>query len=177
MSLARRASEKARRACMSPVGLARWRGPIVGEGVRLPRGSMVGRRCTIGAHRHFAGPPSVSVSGSVKSIDGRRSAPNRAPLPHNHDMTRANMHVPLQEMIGTVFQSTVPGRVRIGHATWTGSRVTLLSGPNIGIYAVVGAGNAVRKAVPPVAIVAGVPGRGIRMRFPTELVAAPLEIA
>lgn len=57
-------------------------------------------------------------------------------------------------------------KVIIGHDVWIGHRAIVLPGITIGNGAVVGAGTVVTRDVPPYAVVAGVPGRRIRSRFP-----------
>jgi hypothetical protein len=56
--------------------------------------------------------------------------------------------------------------VTLGHDIWLGHGVTLLAGVTIGSGAVVGAGAVVSRDVAPYSIVAGVPARPIRDRFP-----------
>ena len=51
------------------------------------------------------------------------------------------------------------GPVRIGNNVWIGTRVTVLSGVNIGDGSVIAAGTVVTKDVPPNSLVCGVPGR------------------
>jgi phosphonate metabolism protein (transferase hexapeptide repeat family) len=60
-------------------------------------------------------------------------------------------------------------RVALGHDVWIGHGATLLPGVTIGTGAVVGAGAVVSKDVPDFTIVAGVPARPIRERFPREV--------
>ncbi|HOV80033.1 MAG TPA: CatB-related O-acetyltransferase [Bacillota bacterium] len=57
------------------------------------------------------------------------------------------------------------GDVVIGHDVWIGHGATILSGVEIGTGAVIGAQTVVTRAVPPYAIVAGNPGRVVKMRF------------
>ncbi|WP_397422470.1 hypothetical protein [Phenylobacterium sp.] len=56
--------------------------------------------------------------------------------------------------------------VTLGHDVWLGHGVTVLPGVSIGTGSVVGAGAVVSKDVPPFTIVAGVPSKPIRERFP-----------
>jgi hypothetical protein len=61
--------------------------------------------------------------------------------------------------------------VTLGHDIWIGHGVTLLVGVSIGTGAVVGAGAVVSRDVAPYSIVAGVPARPIRERFPAAIAA------
>lgn len=60
-------------------------------------------------------------------------------------------------------------RATIGHDTWIGHRAIILPGITIGNGAVVGAGSVVSSNVPPYAIVAGVPAKILRFRFPKAI--------
>ena len=58
----------------------------------------------------------------------------------------------------------------IGNDVWIGSNAVILRNVKIGDGAVVGAGAVVTKDVPPYAIVAGVPAKVLRFRFPSLVV-------
>jgi len=60
-------------------------------------------------------------------------------------------------------------RVSIGHDTWLGHRAIVMPGITIGNGAVVGSGAVVTSDVPPYAVVAGVPAKIIRYRFPKAI--------
>uniref|UniRef100_B8HNB6 Hexapeptide repeat-containing protein acetyltransferase n=1 Tax=Cyanothece sp. (strain PCC 7425 / ATCC 29141) TaxID=395961 RepID=B8HNB6_CYAP4 len=64
----------------------------------------------------------------------------------------------------------------IGHDVWIGNRVFIKDGIKIGHGAVLGAGTVVTKDVPDYAIVAGVPAKLIRFRFPEEAIEKLLKI-
>jgi acetyltransferase-like isoleucine patch superfamily enzyme len=52
--------------------------------------------------------------------------------------------------------------VMIGKGVWIGANVTILSGVEIGDYAVIGAGSVVTRNIPPQSVAVGVPARVIR---------------
>lgn len=56
----------------------------------------------------------------------------------------------------------------IGNDVWIGARAIILDGVNVSDGAIIGAGAVVTKNVPPYAIVAGVPARIIKYRFPPD---------
>lgn len=59
-------------------------------------------------------------------------------------------------------------RVVVGNDVWIGVRTMVMGGVKIGDGAVIGAGSIVTKDIPPFAVVAGVPAKVIRYRFPQE---------
>lgn len=67
--------------------------------------------------------------------------------------------------------------VTIGHDVWIGHGAVILPGRTIGTGAVVAAGAVVTKDVPPYTIVAGVPARPVRRRFPEAIAEELLAIA
>jgi phosphonate metabolism protein (transferase hexapeptide repeat family) len=62
-------------------------------------------------------------------------------------------------------------RVTIGHDVWIGHGAVIMPGVAIGNGAVVGANAVVTKDVAPFSIVAGVPARVLRPRFPADIAA------
>lgn len=61
-------------------------------------------------------------------------------------------------------------RVKVGNDVWIGTGVMVMGGVTIGDGAVIGAGAIVTKDVPPYAVVAGIPAKIIRYRFPEDLI-------
>jgi phosphonate metabolism protein (transferase hexapeptide repeat family) len=60
-------------------------------------------------------------------------------------------------------------RVQIGHDIWIGHGAVIMPGLSIGHGAVIGAGAVVTKNVAPYSIVAGVPAKHIKWRFPKSI--------
>jgi acetyltransferase-like isoleucine patch superfamily enzyme len=61
--------------------------------------------------------------------------------------------------------------VQFGNDIWLGTNVTVMGGVTVGDGAVVAAGSVLTKAVPPYAVVAGVPATVKRFRFPDNIIA------
>ncbi|MEM6549918.1 MAG: acetyltransferase [Pseudomonadota bacterium] len=106
--------------------------------------------------------------------------------PGNHPMDRASLHHfmyrsaqywPDQSDDETFFDWRRQHGVEIGHDTWLGNGAIILAGRTVGHGAVVGAGAVVTKDVAPYEIVAGNPGRRIRMRFPDQIIDRLLTLA
>lgn len=68
-------------------------------------------------------------------------------------------------------------RVTIGHDVWIGHAAVIMPGVTIGTGAAVGAAAVVTKDVPPYTVVAGVPARRLRGRFPADVADALQRIA
>ncbi|HEC87733.1 MAG TPA: CatB-related O-acetyltransferase [Thermoplasmata archaeon] len=68
------------------------------------------------------------------------------------------------------------GPIIVGNDVWIGTRAIILSGVKIGDGAIVGAGAVVTKDVQPYEIVAGVPAKHIKWRFPEHIRKQLLEI-
>ena len=66
-------------------------------------------------------------------------------------------------------EERIAARVEIGHDVWIGHGAIILPGVRIGHGAVIAAGAVVTKDVAPYAIVAGVPARVLKWRFPPEI--------
>jgi phosphonate metabolism protein (transferase hexapeptide repeat family) len=96
----------------------------------------------------------------------------------NHPMERVSQHKityrPNEYFVGAKVDAVFrerrqKARVVIGHDVWIGHGAIVLPGISIGHGAVVAAGAVVTKDVEPFAIVAGVPAKRIKWRFPKSL--------
>lgn len=152
-----------------------------------------GRYCQVGAHTRLTecrfGDYSY-IGGHAEAIYteiGKFSniAASVRLNPGQHPMDRASLHhfQYRRAMYGfgaddaDFFQARRDKAVTIGHDTWIGHGATVMGGLSIGIGAVVGSGAVVTRSVPDYTVVAGVPARPLRERFPKEIQAALKAIA
>lgn len=100
--------------------------------------------------------------------------------PPDHPMDRISQHRfsyvpeyywPEETRDHAFFAERRNSRCTIGNDVWIGHNVTVLSSITIGNGAVLAAGAVVTRDVAPYTIVAGVPARPIRRRFPEEIAA------
>ncbi len=105
--------------------------------------------------------------------------------PSNHPMERVTLHhityrrqmYGLGEDDADFFQWRRDHKCVIGHDTWLGHNVIIMPGVTVGTGAVIGSGAVVTKDVAPYMIVAGVPAKPIRPRFPEAITEKLLKIA
>ena len=122
----------------------------------------IGRYCSIAGGAHPMGPshPLERVSTSMISYSPRYVDVARSFGCDDYTVTPYDQEGDL---------------VRIENDVWIGEDALIADGVTVGNGAVLAARTIVTRDVPPYAIVAGVPGRVIRSRFPPQLVEALLE--
>lgn len=87
----------------------------------------------------------------------------------SHFLYRASAYFPGEEDEADFFQWRRDQQLTMGHDVWIGHGAVVLAGRSIGTGAVVAAGAVVSKDVPPYAIVASVPARIVKWRFPEDI--------
>lgn len=70
---------------------------------------------------------------------------------------------------------SVPKKVIINNDVWIGMKSTIMGGVTIGNGAIIAAHSVVTKDIPPYAVVAGVPAKIIKYRFPEEIISELLK--
>lgn len=171
-------------------GKALGREPLIDPSARV-REARLGRYTEIGARTSFVestlGDYSYIVNdgevihtriGKFTSIAAMvRINPGNHPMwraSQSHFTYRASAYFPGEADEAAFFDWRRSHPVTIGHDVWIGHGAIVLPGRSIGTGAVVAAGAVVTRDVAPYTIVAGVPAKVVKRRFP-EAVAARLE--
>ena len=151
-------AKRALRRCLLPVLRRRYRLAELGEGfhwgrdIRLAPGSRIGRFAFLGEGFECRGP---LVVGDLCML-----APGCTIVGADHRYELEGLPTRL------AFADAARPLTILGADVWLGQRVTLAEGVRLGTGAVVGAGAVVTRDVPAYAVVAGVPARCIKWRFP-----------
>lgn len=144
----------------------------IAAGAQVARGSEIGLRTSVGRdaklqNAHVGRYCSISWNVTI-------GAPAH---PFDHLTTHA---FTCQRRFGIVDGDCAmprpPAEALVGNDVWIGCHAVILSGVAVGDGAVVGAGSVVTHDVPPYAIVAGVPARVLRYRFPPDVIARLLAL-
>lgn len=104
--------------------------------------------------------------------------------PGNHPLDRAVLHhftyrsaqFEMGEDDSSFFDWRRGFPATLGHDVWVGHGAVVLPGVSIGTGAAIGSGAVVSKDVPPFTVVAGVPAKPLRERFPKDVQQGLLEI-
>jgi acetyltransferase-like isoleucine patch superfamily enzyme len=112
--------------------------------VRIGAKTVLGQECTISSFQHVSIGRECIVADRVKLID------------FDHGVVETER--PIRD------QGIYKRDVRVGHNVWIGYGACILRGATIGDNAIIGTSTVVTKDVPDNAVVAGAPGRILRMR-------------
>lgn len=161
--------------------VARYRfkqtGARIDASASVPAGSRVTAKTSVERGTGFMGPVFIEGFTEVVFRPWGAIGHNLRVVSSQHDVKRANMHMPLQSRLGLPQYLTTKGPVSIGPAVWIGDSVTILGGVSIGSGAVIGTGSLVTQDVPPFAIAFGVPAEVHRLRFSSEVIEALLQVS
>ena len=130
----------------------------------------------------------ISWSDQYKVKLGRYNSIGRGCKFFLHANHRADWVTTSSQLFGPVTPEIADMHMKMGHPTckgdiivendvWIGAKSLIMSGIKISNGAIIAAGSTVTKDVPPYAIVAGNPGRIIKLRFSEEQIENLLNIA
>ena len=138
-------------------------GAVVTENVQLGRYSFVGVNSFV----------DMATIGQFVSI-GRNVSIGGYEHPYSNLTTSPNVYRSILKRPD--LYSDIAEKIKIGNDVWIGNNVCILGGVSIGDGAVVGAGAVVTKDVPDFGIVAGVPAKLLKYRFPKDMCTKILEL-
>ena len=110
-----------------------------------------------------------SISGETKIGMGTHTLEKISTSPIFTEAKNGTKHSWVKKSLVNPFK-----RVIVGNDVWIGARTMVMGGVKIGDGAVIGAGSIVTKDISPYAVVAGVPAKVIRYRFPQAQIDALL---
>ncbi len=135
----------------------------IGAGSKLKQGTHICRQSVVGKHTFVGRNCSLDQAtiGNYCSI-----APNVfiGPGVHSIDFISTSQRI-ATHLIG---HELVSNKTIIGSDVWIGVNSVIMQGVKVGDGAVIGANSVVTKDVEEYSIVAGVPAKQLRMRFPKE---------
>lgn len=129
----------------------------------------IGYATTIGPGNYLRGPTTIGKYCQL--------APSVAIYPADHPTRFMTTYVNANLLDGKMRRLARVDPVSIGHDVLIGHGVVILRGVSIGTGAVIAAGAVVTKNVPEYHIVAGVPARVVKARFPESVIRELLELA
>jgi acetyltransferase-like isoleucine patch superfamily enzyme len=156
--------------------ILRARGVELGEGAWADFGSQIKSGTVIGRYTRINGAASVLGTGAAVIGPCCAIGSGFTLLTENHRMDLPNMQFRLSGLLGIPRSRLAqPEDVQIGAAAWVGANVTVLSGVQVGVGAVLASGAVVTKDVAPFAVVGGVPARELKRRCSEQVAEVLLE--
>jgi acetyltransferase-like isoleucine patch superfamily enzyme len=144
-------------------------GPEVTSGSYMAMNMMCyAARCTIGSYCTFGGRTSINpLNHPTDWLSIHEFQYNKNPF----DWVDEYRNLERKPHYATITDR----RSVVGSDVWLGHNAMVLEGVNVGDGAVIGAGAIVTEDVPPYAIVAGVPAKILKFRFPENIIERLLE--
>lgn len=131
--------------------VGRWVHLGDGNAIRCHEGNLrIGDKCVFGKANTVNGYLDIEIGAATIVADWVYVC--------DFDHVYDDIHVPIKD------QGIVKSPVRIGPDCWVGTKATVLRGATVGHGSVLAAHTVVRGDVPPMSVVAGVPGRVVKDR-------------
>ncbi len=151
----------------------------IAEGVWIPFGTRVDKRCSIGRYSYIM-PPShlqdvtignfCSLAEGISFINYQHNTQAFSTFPFSKRLANHGIDFP------ALFEESIhQGTIHIGHDVWIGTKSIIMGGIHIGTGSIIGAGSIVTKDIEPYSIVAGVPARTIHKRFDEDTITQLLD--
>lgn len=139
------------------------------DGVRMGNVQVVSHALSIGAHTYIRGEGQLQFVGAIGRFCSIGNGVVIGQEKHNHPTDWLSTH-PFQ-YTDTDWEYDAPIEMAtLGHDVWVGHEALILEGVHIGTGAIIATRALVTQDVPPYAVVAGVPARVIRYRYPDEMI-------
>lgn len=141
----------------------------VEEGARIGSVQVASLGLSIGAHTYIRGEGQLQFVGSIGRFCSIGIGAVIGQEKHNHPTDWLSTH-PFQ-YTDTDWEYDAPIEMAcIGHDVWVGHHALIMEGVNVGTGAIIATRAVVTQDVPPYAVVAGVPARVIRYRYPDDMI-------
>ncbi|WP_207937571.1 CatB-related O-acetyltransferase [Pseudomonas sp. 51_B] len=139
------------------------------EGVRIGEVAIDTRELSVGANTYIRSECLLQVVGSIGRFCSISTGVVLGQEKHTHPLNWLSTH-PFQYTDTGLEYTARFDLATIGHDVWIGHAAMVMEGVSVGTGAVIATRSLVTKDVPPYAVVAGVPAKVIRYRFPPEVI-------
>jgi acetyltransferase-like isoleucine patch superfamily enzyme len=154
----------------APVNLGE--GVIIGNWVKIGRYSYLRANSAVGGGSEIGRFCSIARGCEIGASEHPTSFLSTHPFQYSNRHFRRTTGYRQFERV--TFEE--PQGAKIGHDVWIGAKAIILRGVTVGHGAIVAAGAVVTKDVAPYTIVAGVPAKPVRKRFPDDIIARLLAV-
>lgn len=146
------------------------------EGVRIGDVAVATHHLSIGAHTYIRSECTLQFVASIGRFCSISTGAVLGQEKNTHPADWLSTH-PFQYS-GTALEYTARVEMaNIGHDVWIGHSAMIMEGVNVGTGAIIATRAVVTRDVPPYAVVAGVPAKIIRYRFPADVIESILASA